>query len=416
MSIVVCYMVPSVIAVFCATALALREPQSSPIHRLMAGILAVLAVCMACYAQFFSYRFVHVIWFDLIYMMLAPFGAVLFYLFILTLTSLKEVSRKKRLTVFVPVAAYAVFLLALALWMNPDERLLYIGQVVQGEGAVSSSSVPLRLMTVFGWRCISYVFPVVVTGIFAWSGFKLHKYYHMLYDYYASSTQIQRVYGISIIVLSVVFLPVAVFLMLVPHYASIPHWVPWTLSMTECLLIILVAAIVFNLVFKAADLRAALSAVKEPPFESIQDQRKQQIADTLDKSVRESKVFLDPTLTIMSLAQEIGVPLRALRRAEPRHRVDMDAALVELQLRKRRVRDEQGERRVESAGKPDHHIAALDRLEPRREPLHLRCEHFRRIAGKRHDATLLRRLAQVRPMLRQTSKFLLHLCVSVPLC
>lgn len=306
MSIVVCYIVPSVVAVFCATALALREPQSSPIHSLMAGILAVLAVCMACYAQFFSYRFVHVIWFDLIYMMLAPFGAVLFYLFILTLTSLKEVSRKKRLTVFVPVAAYAVFLLALALWMNPDERLLYIGQVVQGEGTVSSSSVPLRLMTVFGWRCISYVFPVVVTGIFAWSGFKLHKYYHMLYDYYASSTQIQRVYGISIIVLSVVFLPLAVFLMLVPHYASIPHWVPWTLSMTECLLIILVAAIVFNLVFTAADLRAALSAVKEPPVESIQDQRKQQIADTLDKSVRESKVFLDPTLTIMSLAQEIG--------------------------------------------------------------------------------------------------------------
>lgn len=306
MSIVVCYIVPSVVAVFCAAALALREPQSSPIHSLMAGILAVLAVCMACYAQFFSYRFVHVIWFDLIYMMLAPFGAVLFCLFILTLTSLKEVSRKKRLTVFVPVAAYAVFLLALALWMNPDERLLYIGQVVQGEGTVSSSSVPLRLMTVFGWRCISYVFPVVVTGIFAWSGFKLHKYYHMLYDYYASSTQIQRVYGISIIVLSVVFLPLAVFLMLVPHYASIPHWVPWTLSMTECLLIILVAAIVFNLVFTAADLRAALSAVKEPPVESIQDQRKQQIADTLDKSVRESKVFLDPTLTIMSLAQEIG--------------------------------------------------------------------------------------------------------------
>lgn len=306
MSIVICYMVPSAVAVCCAAALALREPQPSPIHRLMVGILAVLAVCMACYAQFFSFRFVHVIWFDLIYMMLAPFGAVLFYMFILTLTSLKEVSLKKRIAVFVPVAAYAVFLLSLALWMNPEEKLLYIGQVVQGEGNLSSASVPLRLMTVFGWKCISYVFPAVVTGILVWSGFKLYKYYHMLYDYYASSAQIQRVYGISIIALSVIFLPVAVFLMLVPHYASLPHWVPWTLSMTECLIIVFVTAIVFNLVFTAADLRAALSAAKEPPVESFQEQRKQQIADTLDKSVRESRVFLDPTLTIMSLAQEIG--------------------------------------------------------------------------------------------------------------
>ncbi len=306
MSIVLCYMVPSVVAVFCAAVLALREPQPTPIHRLMAGILAVLAVCIACYAQFFSYRFVHVIWFDLIYMMLAPFGAVLFYLFILTLTSLKEVSRKKRIAVFVPVAAYAVFLLAVALWMNPEEKLLYIGQVVQGEGTVSSTSVPLRLMTLFGFKAFSYVFPVAVTCIFAWSGFKLHKYYHMLYDYYASSTQIQRMYGISIIALSVIFLPVAVFLMLVPHYASIPHWVPWVLSMTECLLIILVTAIVINLLFTAADLRAALNAAKDLPVESIQDQRKLQIAETLDKSIRESRVFLDPALTIMSLAQTIG--------------------------------------------------------------------------------------------------------------
>lgn len=299
-------MAPSVAAVFCATALALRESQPLPIHRLMAGILAVIAVCTACFAQFFSARFADVIWFDLIYMMLAPFGAVLFYLFILTLTSFKEVTRKKRMAVFVPVASYAVFLLALALWMDPEERQLFIVQVVRGEGTVSSSSVPLRLMTVFGWKFILFVFPAIVTCIFVWSGFKLHQYYQMLYDYYASSTQIQRVYGITIIALSVIFLPVAVFQMLVLHCDGIPHWVPWTLSMTECLLIILVAAIVFNLVFTAADLRAALIAAKEQPVESIQDHRKQQIADTLDKSVRESKVFLDPTLTIMSLAQEIG--------------------------------------------------------------------------------------------------------------
>lgn len=306
MSIVICNMVPSVVAVICAAALSLRVPQSLPTHRLMSGILAVLAICMACYAQFFSYRFVHVIWFDLVYMMLAPFGAILFYLFIINLTSLKEIPRKKHFCLFLPFVVYATFLLVVALCMSPEDKLLYIGQVVQGEGKVSSPSLPLKLMTVIGWRCISYVFPIAVTCIFAWSGFKLHRYYRMLYDYYASSTQIQRMYGISIIVLSVIFLPVAVFLMLVPHYASIPHWVPWTLSMTECLIIIIVTVIVNNLVFTAADLRSALSMAKEPPIESIQEYRKQQIADTLDKSVRESKVFLDPTLTIMSLAQTIG--------------------------------------------------------------------------------------------------------------
>lgn len=306
MSIVICNMVPSVVAVICAAALSLRVPQSLPTHRLMSGILAVLAICMACYAQFFSYRFVHVIWFDLVYMMLAPFGAILFYLFIINLTSLKEIPRKKHFCLFLPFVVYAAFLLVVALCMSPEDKLLYIGQVVQGEGKISSPSLPLKLMTVVGWRCISYVFPIAVTCIFAWSGFKLHRYYRMLYDYYASSTQIQRMYGICIIVLSVFFLPVAVFLMLVPHYASIPHWVPWTLSMTECLIIIIVTVIVNNLVFTAADLRSALSMAKEPPIESIQEYRKQQIADTLDKSVRESKVFLDPTLTIMSLAQTIG--------------------------------------------------------------------------------------------------------------
>lgn len=306
MSIVICYMVPSVIAVACAAVLALREPQSSAIHRLMSGILAVLAVCIACYAQFFCFRFVHVIWFDLVYMMLAPFGAVLFYLFIITLTSVKEVPRKTRAAVFLPVVVYAVLLLAIALWMSPEERLLYIGRVVQGEGKISSPSLPLKLMMIFGWKFFHYVFLTAVMCILVWSGFRLHRYYHMLYDYYTSGSQIQWVHGVTIIILVVIFLPVAVFLMLVPHYASIPHWVPWTLSMTECVLIMLVTAMVFNLVFTAADLRSALNAAKELPVESIQDQRKQQIADTFDKSVRESKIFLDPTLTIMSLAQTIG--------------------------------------------------------------------------------------------------------------
>lgn len=306
MSIVICYMVPSVVATICAAMLAQREPQSASVHGLMSGILAIIAACIACYAQFFAFRFVHTIWFGLTYMMLAPFGAALFCLFIITLTSVKEVTRKTWLKVLLPPAVYASALLATAIWMSTDERTLYIGQVIQREGVISSPTAPLKVMSVIGWDFFSVGFAVLVAVILAWSAFRLNRYYHMLYDFYASSSQIQKNYGAAIIILSIVFAPVAVFLVLVPHYASMPHWVPWMLSLTECLLIILVTAIVFRLVFTAADLRAALNTQKERPVETIQEHTKQQIADMLDKTMQESRIFLDPTLTIISLAQAVG--------------------------------------------------------------------------------------------------------------
>lgn len=306
MSIVICYMVPSVVAVICAAMLALREPQSAPVHGLMSGILAILAACIACYAQFFAFRFVHTIWFGLGYMMLAPFGAALYCLFIITLTSVREVPRRTWLLALLPPAVYALALLVTTLWMNPDERVLYIGQVIQNEGGISSPTAPLKVMSVIGWDTFSVVFPALVVAILSWSAFRLHRYYHMLYDFYASRSQIQKNLGAAIIALSVVFAPVATFLVLVPHYASIPHWVPWMLSLTECLLIMIVTSIVYRLVFTAADLRAALNAQKERPVESVQEHTKQQIADMLDKTMQESRIFLDPSLTIISLAQAVG--------------------------------------------------------------------------------------------------------------
>ena len=50
-----------------------------------------------------------------------------------------------------------------------------------------------------------------------------------------------------------------------------------------------------------------------------------------------------------SIAKKSRVALRPRARAEARHRVDVNAALVEAALRKSFVRDEQRERRVQTA-------------------------------------------------------------------
>lgn len=306
MNLVICSMLPCIVAVLGAAVLALREPRAALVHDLMSAILFLLAASILCSAQLLSARFMHTIWFDLCYKCVAPFCVSLYVLFIVALTSVEGVSWKQVAAFILPPALYALLLLSVALILSADDRLLYIGQVVQAEGPVQSPSFRLRLMSFLGSDFFSIAFPAYMVLSLAWSGFRLRSYYRMLNDFYASESQVQSGYGWALLLIVALFVPVASFLMFVPHYASVPRWVPWALAAMECLLILMVTVVTYGMRFTAADLRAALESSVETAHETVQSQTRQQIAGLLETAVGESKIYLDPTLTVMSFAQAIG--------------------------------------------------------------------------------------------------------------
>lgn len=306
MNLVICYMLPCVVALLGAAVIALREPRATLPHDLMSIILLLLAVCIACTAQFFSPRYFHTVWFDIVYKCVAPFCVSLFILFTVALTSVRGVTVKELLFTLLPPAAYALILLVTASVLSADERVVYIGQVVQGEGTISSPSIRLRVMVILGAKLFSVILPSYVAGAFLWICFRLRNYYSMLNDFYASSSQVQKGYGWALLLIVAVFIPVATFLMFVPHYASVPGWVPWMLISMECLLLMMVAGVTFKIKFTAADLRAALESHRDAERDSVQAQTRQQIAELLEAATGESKIYLDPTLTVISFAQHIG--------------------------------------------------------------------------------------------------------------
>lgn len=307
MNLVICYMLPCIVATLGAAVLALREPRSAMAHDLMSIFLFLLAICMACTAQLFSGRFLHSVWFDLTSKCIAPLCVSLYILFIVSLTSVDGISLRAVLASLAAPALYAAALVAVTLILQADERQIYMAQVVQAEGLVSSPSMRLRLMTLLGTKLYSVLLPAFTVSALAWSAFRLRNYYRMLNDFYASSSQVQRAYGWALLLIVAVFIPVAAFLVFVPHYASVPGWVPWTLVLMECVLLVLVTSVAYVLRFTAADLRAALESHRETiPRESVQSQTKQQIADLLEAAINDRKVYLDPTLSVISFAQIIG--------------------------------------------------------------------------------------------------------------
>lgn len=305
MNLVICYMLPCFVAVLGAALVALREPHS-PARDLMSGMLALLAVCIACYAQLFSPWFMHVIWFDLVFKSLAPFCASLYILYVVALTSVEGVSRSTVLVCVLPPVLYSLLLFCTAFSLTSEESLCYIGKVVQAEGTMQAPSRALKLMTLVGTRCFSVLFPSYAVGALLWSVLRLRSYYRMLNDFYSSSSQVQRSYGWSLILIFAMFVPVAAFLMFVPHYASVPRWVPWVLVSVESLLLLIVTLVASIFRFTAADLREALESHRETVRDGSQSKTMQQISELLDTAVRETKVYLDPTLTVISFAQIIG--------------------------------------------------------------------------------------------------------------
>ena len=67
-----------------------------------------------------------------------------------------------------------------------------------------------------------------------------------------------------------------------------------------------------------------------------------------------------------SLAKQLRIALRPLRRPEARHRVGVDALSVEPEPVERLHADKQRKRTVESARQAEDNILATDRLQPRR--------------------------------------------------
>ena len=67
-----------------------------------------------------------------------------------------------------------------------------------------------------------------------------------------------------------------------------------------------------------------------------------------------------------SLAKQLRIALRPLRRPEARHRVGVDALPVEPEPVERLHADKQRKRTVESARQAEDNILAPDRLQPRR--------------------------------------------------
>ena len=278
-----------------------------------AGIAIVLYSLMFFPAT--SQMFIFNLFFVVTALLCAPF----YLLFVKSLTDRSGVNPEDR-WVFIPSVVVILIAICLGVLTSPDEQRLYMQDVVGGRGRFGGGGdASYNFLAIFNYYvCNAFIF-IEASATLVYSFVRYHKYRRLLLDYYSNTDSSDIRACRNVLLVSGAASVLAVVLILNPHYNR-PGAFPDVLITVSVLLVqCFVCHSASNMKYTAEELRTMLKKTSGPqpavmpesadavtlaaadPVDMFKD-----INDVLRRVMEEERAYLDPDVTLVSLAAKVG--------------------------------------------------------------------------------------------------------------
>ena len=304
------YTLLGVFSFICALSIALFKQDKNNSHWILVAIQIVWSARMLIYAQLFNPEKCHMVWTWPVYIIASMAYAPLFYLFTMELTDLKGITRKDYM-VFIPIAAITTMFLVIYLGASRSTLTWIHENVILGGNLLLDD----KKISVMGYLCYHMARTVTFwfeAGVLLWCCWCMYRYEDTINDYFSSN------YGKSVSQSRIMATLTALGVLVVLLREASPDF-QQEISMQKVILILItfffqlsLTILAFGINYSADDIRHMLEKgeqskqAKSPYTENKQELTISNCWNNLERLMNEQKVFLEPDLNLIDLAQRLG--------------------------------------------------------------------------------------------------------------
>ena len=304
------YTLLGVFSFICALSIALFKQDKNNSHWILVAIQIIWSTRMLIYAQLFNPEKCHMIWTWPVYIIASMAYAPLFYLFTMELTDLKGITRKDYM-VFIPITAIMAMLLVIYLGANRSTLTWIHENVILGGNILLDN----KEISIMGYLCYHMTRTVTFwfeAGVMLWCCWCMYRYEDTINDYFSSN------YGKSVSQSRIMATLTAIGVVGVLLREASPD-VQQEISLQKVILILItfffqlsLTILAFGINYSADDIRHMLEKgeqskqPKSPYTENRQELTISNCWNNLERLMNEQKVFLEPDLNLIDLAQRLG--------------------------------------------------------------------------------------------------------------
>jgi len=304
------YTLLGVFSFICALSIALFKQNKNKSHWILMAIQIVWSIRMLVYAQLFNPETCHMIWTWPVYIIASMAYAPLFYLFTTELTNLKGITRKDYM-VFIPIASATTMFLIIYLGGSITTlRKIHEDVILNGNFLASN----IKSFNIIEYLCYHTARTVTFwfeAGVLLWCGWCMYKYEDTINDYFSSNYGKSVSQSRIISVLTVIGVVVVLLREASPDYQQEINIQKIILILVTFMYQLALTVMAFSIDYSADDIRHMLEKgdgrqLKPGIAENRQELTISNCWKNLERLMNEQKVFLEPDLNLIELAQRLG--------------------------------------------------------------------------------------------------------------
>ncbi|MBO7050258.1 MAG: helix-turn-helix transcriptional regulator [Bacteroidaceae bacterium] len=304
------YTLLGVFSFICALSIALFKQDKNKSHWFLVAIQIVWSVRMLIYAQLFNPDKCHMIWTWPVYIISSMAYAPLFYMFTTELTNIRGITRKDYM-VFIPIAAITAMFLAIYLGASHNTLYNIHENVILGGKFLSENDIPSSVLKYLCYHMARTVTFWFEAGVLLWCCWCMYKYEDTVNEYFSSN------YGKSVSQSRIISVLTALGVVVVLLREASPDY-QQEITIQKLILILVtfifqlaLTVMAFSIDYSADDIRHMLEKGDDKRDKPVYPENRQELTITncwknLERLMNDEKVFLDPELNLIDLAQRLG--------------------------------------------------------------------------------------------------------------
>lgn len=306
------YTLLGVFSFVCALSIALFKQEKNKCHWLLAAIQIVWSIRMLVYAQLFNPDKCHMIWTWPVYIIMSMAYTPLIYFFTLELVNIKGITRKDS-CIFIPMVVVMTVFLVIYLGSSIENLRRIHNCVILNEGSISNDELKLSVMAYICYHAARTITFWFEAGILLWCSWFMSKYQDTVNEYFSSNNGRSVSQARIMSVLTAIGVLVVLFREASPDYQQSMNLNKLVLFMVTFFYQLALTLLAFSIDYSATDIRLMLEkgdsmrqARTSTPIENRQELTISNCWKDLQRLMDEEKIFLEPDLNLIELAQRLG--------------------------------------------------------------------------------------------------------------
>lgn len=311
------YMIPGLVSLFWPVMVLLVKKKPTRAQWLMAASCTVIGFSMILYSTYFNTNLQSEYFLNFLYTTISLFGAPLLYQYILCQTSLDGLSYRSRV-VFAPSVVMTMIIIAVSIIGRAHGCRLFLSQAVHGGNTALTGPWSYNLMIIFGYYgfLITLALGVVYTAVLG--SIKFIQYDKMVSEYYAANHMSRIQVGPWIFIYGVSVLLVAIILCIKPLHQLTNIPLLAVISVIQSVGMFLLGMYAYRQQYTAETLSHKLRELDlrygVPQNDADFESRLTTVRDELTDYVERQQAYLNPDLSLVTLANHLHVSQRFLMR------------------------------------------------------------------------------------------------------